>query len=186
MNTPSKMLLSLLTLGTVPFAQAADYDDYARVISSTPQVEQINRPRQECRTEYVQVERQVPYNNGNANNNGRSAGGAILGGVAGAILGNQVGGGNGRVAATAVGAIAGAITGDRIDNNNANNGNNGTYTTTTEQPVRQCKTVDHWETRNTGYAVSYEFHGRTYSTVLPNDPGKRMKVRVSVTPTSDY
>ncbi len=186
MNTSAKLFLSTLAIGIFPAAQAADFEDYARVISATPQVEQINRPRQECHTEYVQVERQVPVNNNNAanNNSGRSATGAILGGVAGALLGNQIGGGTGRTAATAAGAIAGAITGDRLDNNgnNANAAQPSYTTTTTEQPVRRCKTVDQWETRTTGYNVSYEYHGRTYSAVMPNDPGKRMRVRVSVNP----
>ncbi|MBI3230138.1 MAG: glycine zipper 2TM domain-containing protein [Burkholderiales bacterium] len=183
MNTSAKLFLSMLAIGALPMAQAADFEDYARVISVAPQVEQINRPRQECHTEYVQTERQVTVNNANTNN-GRSNSGAIIGGVAGAILGNQIGNGNGRTAATAVGAIAGAITGDRIDNNGNTTNNNGpTYTTqVSEQPVRRCKTVDQWETRNNGYAVTYEFHGHTYTSVMPNDPGKRMRVRVSVVP----
>lgn len=193
MNTQTKSLVSVLAIvAAAPFAQAADYDDYAKVVSAVPQVEQINRPRQECRTEYVQVERQVAVQNPNVNqnaNNARSPGGAIIGGLAGAIIGNQVGGGNGRTAATAAGAIVGAIAGDRIGNDsnaNAANNNNVTYTTTTEQqPVRQCKTVDSWESRTNGYKVTYEYHGRSYQAVMPYDPGKRMKVKVSVSP-SDY
>ncbi len=183
MKTTSTILALCATFGALPLAaSAADYDDTARVLSVTPQVEQINRPRQECKTEYVRVERQVnaaPQNNGS-----RNAGGAILGGVAGAILGNQVGGGNGRTAATAAGAIAGALVGDRIENNGNNSNSGGSYTTTTEEPVKTCRTVDHWETRNNGYAVNYDYHGRQYTTVLPYDPGKWLKVRVSVVPTN--
>ncbi|MGB2580595.1 MAG: glycine zipper 2TM domain-containing protein [Minisyncoccia bacterium] len=41
-------------------------------------------------------------------------GGAVLGGILGAVVGNQVGGGNGRVAATAVGAIIGSQVGDNM------------------------------------------------------------------------
>ena len=44
-----------------------------------------------------------------------SYGGNIIGGIAGALLGNQVGGGNGRVAATAVGGIVGAIVGGNVE-----------------------------------------------------------------------
>lgn len=47
-----------------------------------------------------------------ADNNG----GALLGGIIGAVVGNQVGGGNGRVAATAVGAIIGAQVGGNMNN----------------------------------------------------------------------
>jgi uncharacterized protein YcfJ len=84
-----------------------------------------------------------------------------------------VGGGNGRTAATAVGAIAGAIVGDRMENNN---------NVVSEQPVRRCRTVDNWQTRNNGYAVTYEYRGHSYTSVMPYDPGERVRLRVSVTP----
>src|SRR5574343_978663 len=56
MNLQAKLIASVLCVGALPFtAQAADFEDFGRVVRVTPQVEQINRPRQECRTEYVQV-----------------------------------------------------------------------------------------------------------------------------------
>lgn len=146
-------------------AGAADFDDFARVVSVTPQVEQVNYPQQECYNEYVPVQRQQQ----------RGVGGSILGGVAGGIIGNQVGGGNGRTVATAAGAIAGAIVGDRLENN----GNTGVVE---HQQVRQCRTVDNWQSRTNGYAVTYEYRGHTYTSVMPYDPGERLRVRVSVTP----
>jgi uncharacterized protein YcfJ len=146
--------------------QAADYDDFGRVLSVAPQVEQFNQPRQECRTEYVQVQRQQP----------RSVGGSIIGGIAGGLLGNQVGGGNGRTAATAAGAIAGAITGDRLDNNGQQ------MQQPSQEAVQQCRTVDHWESRTNGYNVTYEYHGRNFTSVLPYDPGQRVRLHVAVTP----
>lgn len=164
MNAYVKALAVLLSLNaTVSVARAADFDDDARVISVTPQIEQISMPQQECRTEYVPV--------GQAQ---RSIGGSLLGGLAGGLLGNQVGGGNGRVAATAVGAITGAIVGDRVQNNDAS--------TIAERPVRQCHTVEHWEPRTTGYAVTYEYHGRTYISVMPYAPGERIRLHVSLSP----
>jgi uncharacterized protein YcfJ len=163
MNAHVKILASLLAFGTLmPAAHAADFDDYARVISVAPQVEQVNQPRQECRTEYVQVARQP-----------RGVGGSIIGGVAGGLLGNQVGGGNGRTAATAAGAIAGAIVGDRMENNE---------TVVEERPVQRCRTVEHWETRTTGYMVTYEYHGKTYTSMMPYDPGERIRLHVSFSP----
>ncbi len=152
----------LMLSAAVQVAVAADFDDTARVVRVSPQTEQINQPRQECHTEYVQA---PPPS--------RGVGGSILGGLAGGILGNQVGGGSGRTAATAVGAIAGAIAGDRVENNNQQAG---------QQEVRQCHTVDNWQTRNNGYAVTYEYNGRTYTSVLPYDPGQRLRLRVSLTP----
>lgn len=161
-----------LTIGALCVsANAADFDDFGKVINVQPQVEQINNPRQECHTEYETVQRYQQRE--------RSNGGAIIGGIAGGLLGSTVGGGNGKVAAAAVGAITGAIAGDRIDNSD----NGGTRTTTAEtRPVRQCRTIDNWETRTTGYAVTYEYHNRSYTTVLPYDPGSRIRLHVSLTP----
>lgn len=166
MNLQAKLILSALCLGSLPLAQAADFEDFGRVVRVTPQVEQVNRPRQECRTEYVQT--QQPQQ--------RSAGGSIIGGIAGALIGSQVGGGHGKTAATAAGAIAGAVAGDRMDNNG--NGGGGVQ----EQAVQQCRTVDHWESRNNGYEVSYDYHGHNYTNTMSYDPGQRVRLRVSVEP----
>lgn len=166
MNIKTRLLMAaVLASATAGTFAAADYDDYARVVNVSPQYEQVNRPQQECRTEYVPVQRRGE----------RGMGGSIVGGVAGGIIGNQVGNGNGRTAATAAGAIIGAIAGDRLENNNAGG-------VVEQQPVRQCQNVDRWETRPNGYAVTYEYHGHTYTAIMPYDPGERMRVRVSVTP----
>jgi uncharacterized protein YcfJ len=156
-------------------AQAAEFDDYARVINVTPQLEQVNVPRQECRTEYENPQRQ-PQREPE-----RSAGGAIIGGLAGGLIGSQVGGGNGKIAAAAVGAITGAIIGDRVDNDNNGNNNNSQARYESRQ-VRQCRQIDNWETRTTGYAVTYEYNKRTYTSMMPYDPGTRIKLHVSLTP----
>ncbi len=139
-----------------------------------PKVEQINRPRQECKTDYVQVPVQQQQNQQ------RGVGGAILGGLAGALVGNQVGGGTGRTTATAAGAIAGAMLGDRAENN-GHVVNNGPQQVT-EQAVKQCRTVDSWESRTVGYDVTYDYHGRNYTSFMTYDPGQRVRLRVSVEP----
>ena len=36
--------------------------------------------------------------------------------------------------------------------------------------------------RRTGYQVSYEYRGQQFSTVLPENPGPNLKVRVSIDP----
>lgn len=173
MKVQIKAVVSILCLASLSTAGAADFDDYARVLRVSPQYEQVNQPVQECRTEYMQVQQQQQQQQQ------RGIGGSIIGGIAGGILGNQVGGGHGRSAATAAGAIVGAIAGDRMENNNSNNNNN---VVVTEQPVRQCRTVDNWQTRTNGYAVTYEYNGHSYTSVMPYDPGERLKVRVSVAP----
>jgi hypothetical protein len=48
-------------------------------------------------------------------------------------------------------------------------------------PVRQCRTVNGYETRVVGYDVVYEYHGQRYSTRLPNDPGPRLAIDVRPT-----
>lgn len=155
-------------------ANAYEFGDYARVISSTPVYEQVNNPRRECWTEY----RDAPPPA--RRNNDTNVGGAIVGGVVGGLLGNQVGGGNGRTVATAGGAIAGTIIGSQVQTR----GNNDEYYEGHRRPVERCATKDHWDRRLTGYDVRYEYKGQTYQATLPNDPGNRLPVRVrmEVTP----
>lgn len=165
---PAHLLLPLALAAALPAAYAADYNDVARVVSVTPQMERYNRPQRECRTEYVQQVYNQPAP--------RSGGGAVLGAIAGGIIGNQVGGGTGRAVATAAGVMAGAVAGDRLQNDRPG------QTVVAEQPVQQCRMVDNWESRPNGYAVTYEYQGHTYTSVLPYDPGNRLRVAVSVTP----
>ncbi|HJU70540.1 MAG TPA: glycine zipper 2TM domain-containing protein [Paucimonas sp.] len=165
MNKLVNLSFCLFCVGAASIVDAADFEDYARVVSVTPQVEQFNQPHQECHTEYVQVQRQQQ----------RGIGGSIIGGLAGGIIGNQVGGGTGRTAATAAGAIAGAIVGDRM-------GNSDNAVVTEQQPVRQCRMVEHWESRTVGYQVTYDYRGHSYTSVMAYDPGERVKLHVSLTP----
>jgi uncharacterized protein YcfJ len=165
MKLQAKLMISALALCTLPLAQAAEFEDFGRVVRVQPRVEQVRVPRQECRTDYVQAPVQQQ----------RSAGGSIVGGIAGALLGSQVGGGNGKVAATAAGAIAGAVVGDRVDNDGRNYPQQSQ-----EQAVRQCRTVESVENRNAGYEVTYEYRGHTYTEVMNRDPGQRIRLQVSV------
>lgn len=159
-------IASLFAIVTsVPAAQAKHgFEDYARVIEVTPQYEEINTPRRECTTEYVP---EVQHRRG-------SMAGPVLGGIAGGIIGAQVGKGNGRVASSAAGAAIGAIVGDRLSKKN--------HTEYGEREVRRCQLVDQWETRLVGYHVVYRYRGHTQSTILPYDPGRRIRVRVSIAP----
>ncbi|MES2500875.1 MAG: glycine zipper 2TM domain-containing protein [Pseudomonadota bacterium] len=163
------LLLGLIAATiSMPALADDDYEDRARVISVTPQLERVNSPREECRTEYVRESYyEAPQ---------RSLGGAIIGGVAGGLLGNTIGRGSGRVAAAAVGAGVGAIIGDRVDNNRQVYGRERVET----RPVESCVVVDHWQTVNAGYLVNYEYNGRQYSTVMDHDPGRFVPLNVAV------
>jgi hypothetical protein len=51
-------------------------------------------------------------------------------------------------------------------------------------PVQSCYQVDNWQTVNTGYLVTYEYNGRTYSTVTNEQPGRYIDVNVAIEPRS--
>lgn len=145
-------------------AMAEQHYGQARVISATPEYERVHVPDQECRDEPVSGR---PYYRSGE----RSYGGSVIGGITGALVGNQIGRGHGKEAATALGAITGAIVGDRLQNSN------DTWEARSE---RRCRDISRWENHLTGYRVVYEYAGHRYATVMANDPGNYVRVRVSV------
>lgn len=162
-------LTTLLAAGV----QAQTFNDTARVRKVTPQHENISVPRNECTSQWVTEQQAVPAS--------RNYGGLAIGGVAGALLGNQVGRGRGREAATAVGAVVGALTGEHFANQN---GWGGYQQAAPQQQrlVQNCHTVNDVQSRLTGYQVEYEYRGQVYSTVTRENPGRTLPVRVSVAP----
>lgn len=159
-KTQTKSLVMVLSILSVyGLANAADFVDTARVVSSSPIYDRVNEPRRECATETVQS---APRE--------RSMGGAIVGGVAGGLLGSQVGGGQGRTAATAAGAIAGVLVGDRV----ANPDQPGS------QQVERCRDVENYRDVIKGYTVTYRYNGKEATTILPYRPGDTVNVGVSL------
>lgn len=170
----NKALLVSLVLSSASMTATAGHDrfeDRARVISVTPQVERINVPVQECRTEYVRES----YYEDRRNSNG----GAIVGTIAGGLIGSRFGGGSGRLISTAVGAGLGAVIGDRHDNRYSQGGRERIET----RPVESCVSVDRWDTVNRGYLVDYKYRGRVYTTETIDRPGRYLPVDVSVRPS---
>ena len=174
------IIASLFATGLMS-AQAETYTDNARVRNAEPQYENIQVPRQECRSHWVE-ERQSRFDDQPQD---RRYGGAIVGGLAGGVLGNQVGGGSGKDAATVLGVVLGAMAGDRIDNRDQRNqydyGRQGQYERS-QREVNRCRTVYDTQSRITGYRVAYEYRGQHYSTLMRNHPGDRLAVRVTVDP----
>ncbi|MGQ5523913.1 glycine zipper 2TM domain-containing protein [Chitinimonas sp. PSY-7] len=167
-----KRITTLCLLATsIVAAHAESFTDVARVRSATPEYERTNTPRKECSSEWVRETREVPAQ--------RQYGGAVIGGLAGALIGNQVGKGHGREAATAVGAVVGALAGDNIDNRDR-----GGYTEEVPREIKRCRTVEDWQRRLVGYRVEYEYRGQQYSTIMSENPGRTMQVRVSVEPVN--
>ncbi|MFL6592984.1 MAG: glycine zipper 2TM domain-containing protein [Luteimonas sp.] len=112
----------------------------------------------------------------------------VVGGLLGAAVGSQLGGGSARYATAALGTMVGGMAGRQVYNH-------------AHQPVRTAtvEVCDPVQTSNgyrndaggytssndgrvTGYDVTYEYAGRTYTTRTSYNPGDRMRVRVDVNP----
>lgn len=171
---------SLLALAAAPAMANHEYDrsdamyDYARVIKAEPIIRYVTvrTPVEECwtDTEYYSVT-QRPTG---------TAGGAIVGAIIGGVIGNQFGHGHHRDHATVLGTLAGAAIGSEV----AVARKGGYETTQYSRPVRRCSTnyEVHEEERIDGYRVLYVYNGQKYATRMPNDPGRRLKIRVDVRP----
>jgi len=151
-------------------AQAEDVQ-YARakVIESKPIVRIVEQTsyRQECRP-------QVRRSNHSANNSG----GRILGSIIGAAIGHKIGKkSRHRTGATVAGAIIGGSIGNDVsrDNNHSYEQHNACY----------MKPVTWQEERIIGYQVVYRYNGQTFESRMPYDPGKRIRVQISVSPVID-
>ena len=149
--------------------------DYARVLSAEPIVRYVTvrTPVKECweETENYTVDHHPAHVGGKT----------ILGAIIGGVVGHQFGGGRGKDAAT----IAGSLIGASVANNAAHR-NAGYGRTEHSRPVTRCETNyrSHEEERVDGYRVIYSYHGQKYSTRMPNDPGKRLRIRVDIRPAA--
>ena len=149
-------LVGTLTISALCTAWA---QDVGRVLSSTPNLQQVSVPQRVCSVE------QVSYQQSN------SGAGVALGAIAVGLLGNSIGGRGGeRAVATMIGAMGGAVIGDRVE------GPGGERI----QNVERCTVQNYVENRTTGYQVVYEFGGRQYSAQVPQDPGSTIPVQVSL------
>lgn len=87
--------------------------------------------------------------------------GSVIGGLAGALLGSQAGGGNGKLAFTALGAVTGAMSGDRIAQQQRNN-----------QPQQICRNVQRLEQQISGYRVTYQYQQESSQSIMSYDPSR--------------
>lgn len=178
----NKNLMTLaLMIGSLtfnPLAQAGhpveqdrgEYFDEAKVVRVEPIVRQVrvSVPHEECWDEDVPV-----YHSGY-----RSATPMILGGIIGGVVGNTMGKGHGKDAATVAGTILGGSIGRDIGHDAQRP---PVYETAHETHCKQV--VDYREEeRIEGYWVTYRYRGDEYVTRMPHDPGKRVRVRVTVQP----
>ncbi len=183
-----KVLAILSAIVIVSPARAANYEssdtyyDKARVLSADPiyTTVSVSTPRRECR--------QVPvesYGRGHGGKHYKSATPIILGGVVGAAIGNQFGHGTGKTIGTIAGGILGGSVARDVQHRYGNHGYRGRgHGHGHQKTVTQCEAIDeyHDEERIDGYRVKYRYNGRVYHTRTETDPGKRMRVQVSVAP----
>ena len=185
MNTRITAWVSALFLFGTTGSALADHDyrvarndramyDYAKVISSQPIIDYVTvkTPVRECWEEmqYYTVDRGA-----------RHGGGATLvGAIIGGVIGHQVGSGRGNDAAT----VAGSLIGAAIASDASRRRYDGYGEERVARPVERCETrfQAHQEERIDGYRVTYRYHGQKYSTVMPYDPGQKIRVRVDVRP----
>jgi len=195
--------LAIALAGT---AQATDrrpadaFTVYAEVVQVQPVYSEYRsrEPRQEC---WIEVERhavregRVGYSSGSdrgQRHSGSSAGDALVGGVIGGVIGNQLGRNSSRGARTGA-TVAGAVIGSAI----ANEASAGSSrhrrrheprhvprTVYETREVERCRTVEtvREQRRIQHYDVTYRYEGRTFTTRQPRDPGRRIKLRLSLTP----
>jgi uncharacterized protein YcfJ len=180
---------ALVALSLMPVAALADDPpnrgayDYARVTQVEPLYRTVrtSEPRETCWNEEVVNHDQRR----DAAPRGR-AGRTIVGGLLGGLVGAQLGDGRGRDAAT----VAGALIGSAIANDNARRDDyyrdqargDDRYT----EVVQRCSvTNDYYEEEILdGYRVSYEYGGETYTTRMAQEPGRTIRVWVSVRPAN--
>jgi uncharacterized protein YcfJ len=177
-----RLIIASLFASALVGAQAETYTDNARVRSAEPQYENVNVPRNECSSRWVEERVDRSAYERQSGGPDRQYGGAILGGLAGGVIGHQIGGGAGKDAATALGVVLGAMTGDRMANDGRRDHYDNRPQEVTQREVQSCRTVYDTQTRITGYRVAYEYRGQNYTTFMHSNPGNYLPVRVSVDP----
>ena len=126
------------------------------------------------------------YDRGYRGSNAGANVATLVGGLVGAAIGSQVGGGSARYATAALGTMVGGMAGRQVYEN--------THRPARTATVQVCDPVPDDgrygdgrygpvnDGRVSGYDVTYEYAGRTYTTRTSYNPGDRIRVRVDVTP----
>ena len=171
-----------------PSVFAESFGDRARVVSVRPVHERIPVSREECWNDRVRgyEDRKVTRTD-----TGSSIGpGTVLGAIVGGVAGHQVGNGRGNDAATAAGAVIGGLVGNQVDRDQGNVRPGERVTEVqrvpVEREVQRCRVVDEVREATVGYEVRYEYGGRQFTTRMPNDPGRFVRVNVEIHPVESF
>lgn len=197
--TALALVASLSATALAPAVAQADrrvpterFTVYADVIDVRPVYREVRyrEPRRECWTEqesYVVEE----YGRGARHGHRRGTGADVLaGGVIGGVIGNQLGRGasdGARAGATIAGAIIGSAVASETSAGSARHRRHRhrpRAIVRETRPVERCRTVENtrYEERLQHYDVTYRYEGRTFTTRLPRDPGRRLELQVTVAP----
>ena len=157
-------------------ASSQAYYDYARVIDVAPIVTRryVSTPHEECHVERTGYYREVRHENRH------NFAPMLLGSIIGGVVGHQFGDGNSRKVLTAAGAlVGGSIAHQATQRRYAEQTYD--YVPRTERHctvVEEVTEIDEIE----GYNVTYRYKGNTFVKRTENHPGKRIRIRVEVTP----
>ena len=168
-NILASAALVALTSGCV---NAQSYTEVVKgnviAVENLTRVVSVQRPHRNCYTVDVPV-----Y----GNNGGGSTNDTIVGALIGGAIGNQFGNGSGKDAATVLGAIVGAD----VANKNNRNSNVVGY-----RQENRCTTeyITELQERNSGYKVTIEVDGTTFTTI--SNRRHRVGQRVEVQKRYDF
>lgn len=176
-NTSFFIFVSFLLLSSLSYASGKYHrsEDWAKVTQVEPITRMVEHrtPETHCWTE--QVEYYTPQDRDHSYTS------TVLGGIIGGAIGNAVGHKKkNKQIGTAVGAILGASIGSDIGSKR----NHYTGSSSQLHNERRCETTHQvsYEEEVVGYKVWYRYHGQTYQTRMDHKPGKKIKVRVNVSP----
>jgi len=176
-------IITILTILSISNVVQAKHEDSkiknnffyatARVNNIDPIVKnvEVSTPKRECWEEEISRPVYTEHRN--------NTGDVLFGGLVGGVVGNQFGHGRGKTAATVVGSIIGAAVANDVTESNRH----VTRSTSVEYEHR-CRVThtSYTEQRVEGYWVTYRYKGEIFTSRLDEEPGKRLKIKVQVTP----
>ena len=145
------------------------YFDHARVTNVEPvyTTVRVEVPREQCYREEIRYPR-----------NGNKAASTILGGIIGGAVGHNLG--RHRSGATVAGAIIGAAVGNELGKSHRQGYEHRRY-----EDVCETSYGYEEEQRIDGYNVTYRYKGEYFTTYMEQHPGKRLPIKVHVSPVVD-
>jgi len=143
------------------------FTDRARVTNVEPifRMVKVAVPREECYTREVR----------NGHRHGDKAASTVIGGIIGGAVGHRLG--KHKKGPTVAGAIIGAAVGNSIGKNKHRRHDDVEY-----EEVCDTHTDYRRERQLDGYEVTYRYRGEFFTTRMDERPGKRIKVKVHVSP----